>query len=133
LLALLKNEWSIRFIILLAGVGLGFKLFYKPQTSAEPVAQAQKQSQDCKIKVVKVTNPDGTTQESVEISAKSEQSQEQKPPIAVKKDNIFIASDQHEHGIYYRPDGLPIHIGVEYNRNSNEIKAKAGLSLRLDF
>lgn len=130
-MASLKNEWSIRFIILLVGLGLGFKLFNKPEKPAQVVEQNQ--SQDCKAQVVRITKPDGTKEERIEIAAG--QSQSQKTPVQneAKKDNLFISSDIYEHGIYYRPDGLPVHIGVEYNRNTNEIKAKAGLSLRFDF
>lgn len=116
---------------MVVGAGLGFKLRGKPQTSV-PVA-AQSQESNCKAQVIRVTNPDGSKEERIEISSDSKQKQETVPSLEKKDDNLFFTSDLNEHGLYFKPDSLPLHIGVEYDRKDNEIKAKAGLSIRVDF
>jgi len=142
--ALLKNEWAIRAVILLAGIGLGFKLFNKPKADVPVVQQAQQQKQsadqNCTAKVIRVTSPDGSVKESVEIGSTQSASSTSSQDMSVarsesnKPDNVSALTDLKEHQIVIKPfDNIPVVASGEYNHQTGEYRFKVGLPFRINL
>lgn len=128
MLALLKNEWAIRFVILLVGVGVGYKLHVKPEASVPVVAQEQ----ECKAQIVRVTRPDGTKEERLEVRS----GQTQKVVVAEKKK--YLTGIKYEYDFKGQKQGYELtlgrkindDLGVVFSYNSNHV---AGVGFILQF
>lgn len=80
----LKNS-AYLCVACIIGIGIGYKLFNRPELSPQAPQMAQNQAQECIATISKVTAKDGTVTESTTFKAASNQAQEIKPQEALKE------------------------------------------------
>ena len=125
---------SISF--LLAGLLLGFKLFYKEQVEQPKleISQVQEQVQKCKATITKRENKDGSKDEITEFLVESSQKQSQQVAIEtkkIKKNTVGLFQDglHYNRKIYEDINLLGFEFDVGASMHANKDKASFGISV----
>lgn len=137
----LKNSAYLCIVCIILGIGIGYKLFNKPELPP-PIVENKSNEKSKKAGTITKYIPDPNCGgkpiiAEVEVYNEATEKSAESNSTPFLHDNFIVDSDfKTELGFRYRPiDDIKIinklWFGPEYNKNDNELKIKASFSSRI--